>query len=206
MLLLKKEKKFKALICFIVVLFSISLLVVGCAPKSQPAGNDSEKTWTFRFSNGLAVGTYQNTELFPKFIEEVKSKTNNKVNIDLYAGGQLFGHSETADAVSQGVCEMGFVSLNHFAGYSPVLTFNEYAFVVDSFDSWNKNQDEMFKITDEILNSIGVKLLCFAPYSDTYIITTKKSINQKMLKAFVSEAYPTHFLIVLKHGVECRRQ
>ena len=133
----------------------------------------AEKPITLRLSNGLALGTYQNTVLIPDFINEIKDKTNGGVVIENYPASSLFGHIATADALHRGAVEMGFNSLNHFVGYSPVMAFNDYAFLVPDIESWKKNYDATFEITSQILNKIGVKLLSFVPYSSTAIISSK---------------------------------
>jgi TRAP-type C4-dicarboxylate transport system substrate-binding protein len=149
-----------------------SILFFGCNLISS-----DEENINLRLSNGLALSTFQNSVLIPDFIKEVKEKSNGRIKIENYPASSLFGHIETADALHRGVVDMGFCSLNHFVGYSPVMAFNDYAFLVPDVDSWKKNYDETFKIAEQILNKFGVKLLAFLPYSSTCIIS-RKPINK----------------------------
>jgi TRAP-type C4-dicarboxylate transport system substrate-binding protein len=157
---------------FVVLAFLVTtMLFLGCVSAFA-----AQNHITMRLSNGLALGTYQNTVLIPEFIKEVKEKSNGVLTIQNYPAGSLFDHIATADALHRGAVEMGFNSLNHFVGYRPVMAFNDYAFLVPDIASWKQNYDVTFSITSQILNKIGVKLLSFAPYSSTVIIS-KKPIN-----------------------------
>jgi len=150
------------------VFLANAILFFGCISASA-----AEKQIRLRLSNGLALGTYQNTVLIPDFVKEVKEKSNGRATIENYPAKSLFGHIATADSLHRGAVEMGFSSINHFVGYSPVMAFNDYAFLVSDVASWKKNYDETFEITSRILNKIGVKLLSFVPYSSTVIISDK---------------------------------
>lgn len=165
----EKSKRFKTITKLLVLLLLGVLILAGCAPSSRAR----QEKWTIRLSNGLAVNAYQNTELLPSFAKEIQEKTGSKVTVELYPAGQLFGHIETVNALAQGGVEMGFVSLNHFSGYSRALAFNDYAFLVNDIDAWVNNYDETFKMVDQILTAKGMKLLALVPYSSTVIVSRK---------------------------------
>src|SRR4030042_994158 len=84
-----------------------------------PTPASSVEAIKLRLSNALAPGTFQNVQLLPAFAKEVKERTGGNVTVELYPGGQLYGHIETAEALHRGSVEMGFLSVNHWVGYHP---------------------------------------------------------------------------------------
>jgi TRAP-type C4-dicarboxylate transport system substrate-binding protein len=140
------------------------IVVISLAGFSQASG----KT-TLRLSNGLAPGTFQNAKVLPSFAKEVQEGTDGRIIVELYPAGQLYRHIETADALHRGGVEMGFLSVNHWAGYNPVFGWNDYPFLVKDLDHFRQNEDKAFTIVDDLLEKIGAKLLAFVPYSSTCI-------------------------------------
>ena len=64
----------------------LGVAVLGLIPVS------SAEAIKLRLSNALAPGTSQNAELLPAFAKEVKERTGGNATIELYPGGQLYGH------------------------------------------------------------------------------------------------------------------
>ena len=142
-----------------------------------PTPASSVEAIKLRLSNALAPGTFQNAQLLPAFAKEVKERTNGTVTVELYPGGQLYGHEETAEALQRGGVEMGLLSINHWVGFDPTFCWNDYPFLVYDLDYFMQREDKILPITEKSLQKINVKLLSFVPYSSTCIAS--KGLVQK---------------------------
>jgi TRAP-type C4-dicarboxylate transport system substrate-binding protein len=151
------------------------LLLLVAVWGSPPAS--SAEAIKLRLSNALAPGTFQNKELLPAFAKEVKEKTGGNVTVELYPGGQLYGHEETAEALQRGGVEMGLLSINHWVGFDPTFCWNDYPFLVPDLDYFIQRESKILPITEKSLQRINVKLLSFVPYSNT-CIATKVSVQK----------------------------
>ncbi len=124
-----------------------------------------------RLSCALPPRSFQNAELLPAFAKEIKEKTGGKVIVEIYPGGQLYGHEETAEAVQRGAIEMGFNSINHWVGFDPIFCWNDYPFLVPDLKYFLQRESRILPFMEKSLQKINVKLLSFAPYSGTCIAT-----------------------------------
>ena len=100
----------KKKILSLVIVSSFMALVMAV---SGPTPAFSAEAIKLRLSNALAPGTFQNAQLLPAFAKEIKERTGGNVTVELYPGGQLYGHEETAEALQRGGVEMGLLSINH---------------------------------------------------------------------------------------------
>jgi TRAP-type C4-dicarboxylate transport system substrate-binding protein len=153
--------------CFLIGCFTLFFFFIYMGPAFSQMGGKIK----LRMSNGLAPTTFQNAVLLPEFAKAVEEKSKGRAIVELYPAKQLYGHIATAHAVHRGAIEMGFNSVNHYVGYSPLTAFNDYAFLVKDVDSWHT--DEIFPIISDIMAEFKVKLLSLVPYSDTTIVSTK---------------------------------
>jgi TRAP-type C4-dicarboxylate transport system substrate-binding protein len=142
-----------------------------------PTPASSAEAIKLRLSNALAPGTFQNKELLPAFAKEIKEKTGGNVTVELYPGGQLYGHEETAEALQRGGVEMGLLSINHWVGFDPIFCWNDYPFLVYDLNYFMQRENKILPITEKSLEKINVKLLAFVPYSSTCIAS--KGLIQK---------------------------
>jgi len=167
-----RAKKVLSAGLLVVMVIFVALSAAGCGSSSQTQ-QAADKTYTLSLANSLAIGTYQNTTLLPAFVKNVNEKTNGKVTINLYPGGQLFKQNEIVDALSRGVLEMGYSGFTHFTGFSLAMGFNNIPFLVPEIDSLTEHYDELFAIADQVLSSKDIKLLAIVPYSSSTIISKK---------------------------------
>ena len=153
----------------IVSLVMVCICLVFIAVVITPAPVLAADAIKLRLSNALAPGTFQNKVLLPAFAKEVKDKTGGRVTVELYPGGQLFGHEETVEALVRGGVEMGFNSINHWVGFNPVFCWNDYPFLVSDLPLFLQKESKILPFTAKSLEKINAKILGFVPYSSTCI-------------------------------------
>jgi TRAP-type C4-dicarboxylate transport system substrate-binding protein len=136
---------------------------------SIPGPSTAAEAIKLRLSNALAPGTFQNKVLLPAFAKEVKDKSGGRVTVELYPGGQLFGHEETVEALTRGGVEMGLNSINHWVGFNPIFCWNDYPFLVSDLPLFLQKESKILPFTAKSLEKINAKILCFVPYSSTCI-------------------------------------
>jgi TRAP-type transport system periplasmic protein len=77
------------------------------------------ETIKLTFSQYFPV-THKNAVLTGQFCEEIKKRTNGRVEITHYAGGTLTTAPKVMDGVVTGISDLGFSSLNYNPGRYPV--------------------------------------------------------------------------------------
>jgi len=113
-------------LCFLLLLFSVLLLsacsqdntTTAVAGAAKPAQNHTWKlatTWPPNFP------IFQ--EGVERFAEDVKTLSNGRLNIKVFAGGELVPALQAFDAVSQGTVEMSHGAAYYWAGKIPAGQF-----------------------------------------------------------------------------------
>jgi TRAP-type mannitol/chloroaromatic compound transport system substrate-binding protein len=107
----------------IVLIGFLSLFVTACGP--QESGStpetavDTGKKYNWKMVTTWPPGFPVLQEGAEKFAENIKAMSNGRLNIKVYAGGELIPALQTFDAVSQGTVEMGHGSAYYWAGKVP---------------------------------------------------------------------------------------
>lgn len=116
----------------ITLVFLISFVVTGCgSPKENQQATDTEKSTTTvnnKTFNWKMVTTWPpNFPVFQegveRFANDIKVMSDGRLNIKVYAGGELIPPLQTFDAVSQGTVEMGHGAAYYWAGKIPAAQF-----------------------------------------------------------------------------------
>jgi TRAP-type mannitol/chloroaromatic compound transport system substrate-binding protein len=115
------------------VIFAAMLLALAACNKQQPA---SEADKSAAAATAPAPKTYQwkmvttwppNFPIFQegvdRFAQNVKKMSNGRLDINVYAGGELVPPLETFDAVSQGTVQIGHGAAYYCAGKIPAAQF-----------------------------------------------------------------------------------
>ncbi|MGD8567527.1 MAG: TRAP transporter substrate-binding protein [Gammaproteobacteria bacterium] len=115
------------------VIFAAMLLALAACNKQQPA---SEADKSAAAATAPAPKTYQwkmvttwppNFPIFQegvdRFAQNVKKMSNGRLDINVYAGGELVPPLETFDAVSQGTVQIGHGAAYYWAGKIPAAQF-----------------------------------------------------------------------------------
>jgi len=107
----------------IVLLTLLSLLLTACGPEESAntsvARVDNSKTYNWKMVTTWPPGFPVLQEGAEKFAKNISAMSNGRLNINVYAGGELIPALQTFDAVSQGTVEMGHGSAYYWAGKVP---------------------------------------------------------------------------------------
>lgn len=104
-------KKWLLSLLLVVSLLTVSLLP-GCTTTEQQV---IKLTY-----NNFFPPTHYNSILAEQWIQEIEKRTNGKVDITYYAGGQLAAAAKTYDGVVQGICDIGMSVFAYTPGRFPV--------------------------------------------------------------------------------------
>jgi TRAP-type mannitol/chloroaromatic compound transport system substrate-binding protein len=103
-----------------------ALMLTACGPEEEAgpgAVASSGKTYNWKMVTTWPPGFPVLQEGAERFAENVRAMSNGRINIKVYAGGELIPALQTFDAVSQGTVEMGHGSAYYWAGKVPEAQF-----------------------------------------------------------------------------------
>ena len=105
----------RSLLFTLIVIAVVALTACGPEDNADSAvGVNSNKTYHWKMVTTWPPGFPVLQEGAERFAENVKAMSNGRINIKVYAGGELIPALQTFDAVSQGTVEMGHgLSLIH---------------------------------------------------------------------------------------------
>ncbi len=112
---------------WIYILF-ISLFIVACSGGTSNQDTTSDNTASQQRFNWKMVTTWPaNFPVFQegadRFAEQVKEMSDGRLNIQVYAGGELVPALQSFDAVSQGTIEVGHGASYYWSGKVPAAQF-----------------------------------------------------------------------------------
>ncbi|PHS70623.1 MAG: ABC transporter substrate-binding protein [Methylophaga sp.] len=103
------------------------LTLTACDPEnvtdSATTAVDTSKTYHWKMVTTWPPGFPVLQEGAERFAQNIKNMSNGRLNIKVYAGGELIPPLQTFDAVSQGTVEMGHGSAYYWAGKVPEAQF-----------------------------------------------------------------------------------
>jgi len=110
------------------LLVSIIGLLTACSENQQqgkvvPAEKPAAQSYNWKMVTTWPPNFPIFQEGVERFAKDVKTLTNGKLNIKVYAGGELVPPLQTFDAVSQGTVEMGHGAAYYWAGKIPAGQF-----------------------------------------------------------------------------------
>lgn len=151
----------------------------GNPPASSAAASTPPSTAqvTFRLgvaqedSNPYSKGAYQFSDL-------VKEKTNGRIQIDVYTGGQLGGESDMTESVSLGTLDICLTSNAPLTNFSPRFNLFELPYLFMSYEQIDKVLDgEVGRELLDDLSSINVKGLAYFENGFRNLTNSKREIN-----------------------------
>ncbi len=105
----------------------LALLLTACGPEDSANTNattiDNNKTYNWKMVTTWPPGFPVLQEGAERFAKNIQAMSNGRLNIKVYAGGELIPALQTFDAVSQGTVEMGHGSAYYWAGKVPEAQF-----------------------------------------------------------------------------------
>lgn len=116
-------KKLFLQLLLIINVFVLSACGQGGQTASTGATVDTSKVYNWKMVTTWPANFPIFQEGAQKFAEEVKVMSNGRLNIQVYAGGELVPPLQVFDAVSQGSVEMGHGSPYYWAGKVPAAQF-----------------------------------------------------------------------------------
>lgn len=112
---------------FILLIATLSILLSACNEEQSNSGTtqaiDVSKTYNWKMVTTWPPGFPVLQEGAERFAKNIKDMSNGRLNIKVYAGGELIPALQTFDAVSQGTVEMGHGSAYYWAGKVPEAQF-----------------------------------------------------------------------------------
>jgi TRAP-type C4-dicarboxylate transport system substrate-binding protein len=131
-------------------------------------------TITLRFFTGMTPSHYFSSELLPYFAEEVEKRTDGRVKVEVYPGGQLFGYRDGIDAATMGAVEMGLTAAGHWGGHNPVFKFSDYFLFIEDMDHWFRAREDVHPILNSVFEQKNVKVLFYSAYGGNGICSSKR--------------------------------
>ena len=116
-----------------------------------------------------------------RFAELVKTKTNGKINIKPYYGGELFKGQQTSEfqLLSQGVIDFAWGSTINWSTVIKELNLFSLPFFINDFDSLDRLESgETGKKLFALLEDRGVKPLSWAENGFRQLTNSKRAINR----------------------------
>lgn len=163
----------------IAVVLVIGLLLPGCAPKPAPAPGAAPTPAAppikMRYSGPLPPDHDISIQM-KWFGEEVKKRTGGRVTVETYVAGELYDYYASIEAVTAGSLEMAMAGPGHFAGRSPIFSYQNLFFLVESVDHWKRAQPEIDKLFEPLFAAQKIKPLNWFWYGESGLIT-KTPVN-----------------------------
>jgi TRAP-type mannitol/chloroaromatic compound transport system substrate-binding protein len=106
----------------------LTILLAACGPEDnattpQSSDIDNSKTYNWKMVTTWPPGFPVLQKGAERFADNIKAMSNGRLDIKVYAGGELIPPLQTFDAVSQGTVEMGHGSAYYWAGKVPEAQF-----------------------------------------------------------------------------------
>ena len=111
----------------ILLISTLSILLSACNEEQSGRGMtqvvDNSKIYNWKMVTTWPPGFPVLQEGAERFAQNIKDMSNGRLDIKVYAGGELIPPLQTFDAVSQGTVEMGHGSAYYWAGKVPEAQF-----------------------------------------------------------------------------------
>ncbi|AOQ22917.1 Sialic acid-binding periplasmic protein SiaP [Moorella thermoacetica] len=154
----------------LVLVLVLGILMGGCGGKTD-SGNVGKTQGTSDTGKKLRLGwtvarqdDHPYTVAAETFAKVVKEKTNGKVQVDLYPGGQLGGDRDMFESIQMGNLDVGVISAPVIASFTQVLVGTDMPYI------FNNDYDLLYKaesgpagqkLLQKLEQATGVKALSF---------------------------------------------
>jgi tripartite ATP-independent transporter DctP family solute receptor len=169
----------------VLLICMLAFALVGCGNSSDKAADDADadvpadegKTYSLKIGTALS-DTDPMTEGLLSLAEEVKSRTDGKLDIEVYPSSQL---GDTGDVLEQakGGANVGIViDTGMLADYVPDMAIFTAPYIFNNFDEARKFIDtDLFKAWDEELTTFGLRDLGCNWYQGARNFYTAKEVK-----------------------------
>ncbi len=125
---------------------------------------DAKAPIVLRYYTGMPASHHFSAKDMKYFAQEVEKRTQGKIKVELYPGGQLFSFIQGIDAATMGGVEMGLTSVGFWAGYNPVFQFSDYFLLIEDIDHWLKARERINEILQPLFKEHNVRILFYSAY------------------------------------------
>lgn len=147
----------------IVILFTVLILSAGCNEQQTSGSGEKAASATKTYRWKLVTTWPANFPVFQdgveRFADDVKTMSDGRLDIKVYAGGQLVPPLGVFDAVTQGSVEMGHGAAYYWAGKVPAAQFMTtvpFGMTASGVNAWLYAGDGI-KLWDEIYKPYKLK-------------------------------------------------
>ena len=116
-------KKYSIFLCLMLTVFNTACGDNTSTNKTVNTVDHSEQNFKWKMVTTWPANFPIFQEGAERFADDVRKMSNNRLDIDVYAGGELIPALQVFDAVSQGTVEMGHGSPYYWAGTIPEAQF-----------------------------------------------------------------------------------
>ncbi|WP_048648121.1 TRAP transporter substrate-binding protein [Nitratireductor soli] len=129
------------------------------------------------------------TQNIVQFADEVKSATDDGLQITVHSNGSLFKHPDIKNAVRQGLAQIGEILGSRLSNEDPVYEADSIPFLATSYDDARKLYDASKDALSAKLEEQGLQLLFSVPWPPQGIYTKKEIGAVDDLKGLKMRAY-----------------
>jgi TRAP-type C4-dicarboxylate transport system substrate-binding protein len=163
----KKMKNARKVVYVLLFLCLLTFLVLFSYAEAA-----SQEQVKLRLTCGLPI-THFMTEAMKSFKQDLETKTEGLVKVELYPGGELYKHKDVARVLPTGAIEMAICHTGHLSGLHPVGKISGYYFLVKTDDQWSKARDIVMPMMDTAYNKYNIKVLVPLYYGHTALGANK---------------------------------
>lgn len=137
--------------------------------------SDEIYNWDFFFS---LPQTYTRNEGLLAFVDNIKERTDGRVNISVYSAGELpYTGTEAIDICAAGTVQMSDANTANIAGSSKTGSICTYPFLASDWASFHKMMDTITPYFSEEMSARGIHVLFFMPDSLQYMFGMGNSLE-----------------------------
>lgn len=129
------------------------------------------------------------TQNIAKFADDVASRTDGSLTIQVHSAGSLFKHPEIKNSVRKGLAPIGEVLISRLSNEDPVFGVDSIPFMANSYDAaWKLYQASKPSLVEK-LSEQGLQLLYTVPWPPQGIYAKKEVNSAADLKGLKFRAY-----------------
>lgn len=139
---------------YLIVVLILGMLIAGaCSKDSAPATEveASGKTYDFKLAH-IAPPTHIWNETAEKFAEELETRSDGRMKVELYPGGQLGGEADMVQQLETGSLDFGFITTAFLTSRSEAFSAWFAPFLFDSYEDAFEAKDS--DVAKEILGTL----------------------------------------------------
>ncbi|MCL6477470.1 MAG: TRAP transporter substrate-binding protein [Peptococcaceae bacterium] len=198
----------KKLVAFLSCILVALMLLAGCGSTKSNSGDQKQSGASSATDGKVYELTLHHHDpptsaqgiFFEKFAAEVNKKSNGKLKINVFHGGQLGSAKDTYDMILNGTCDIGGGLPSFFPGRFPMTEALSLPMIgVKNSAQATKALWELYESTPYLKNEYSnFKMLMLVAMNDSAIATKNKEIKSvedlKGMKVRVNSGPPTVFL------------